>query len=146
MGKVIVITNPRPTKPDSKGTALVYQTDSPNEPNPTTFLEFKGGPYTIGAQVGFIMKADGSYNLGQVIGQSSLATGTVTQININSDETNRCEMQVERLCDPNPFGVKMSDKLQFKAFHYANPQIGENVALIPTAFGYGDITAYLENL
>jgi hypothetical protein len=152
MGKVIIITTPRPTKPDSKGQAIVAgtdDTDSYHQLIPAVqvypgHIVMSSGTYTIGDVMECNITDSGTGEIGNVIEPSTLAKGKVTRVNVDVNGKVYSEFKVDELCAPNPYYVELGSKLYFTD-SYGGYKVGDPVECIPLAKDIGALVAELEN-
>ena len=140
MGKGIIITTPRPTQ-QILGQAIVASTDQNDTYNasfPGSVVEFVSGAGEIGDVVECIITSAITCEITSVVGQSILAQGKVTM-----HEIHRCEFKVEVICDPNPYGVKRDDILQFKD-PGQEVKLDDSIGCIPTAVGISQFVRVLQ--
>jgi hypothetical protein len=142
MGTVIITSNPTPTSPDSSRKAIVteqHQTDSYREPiGPNKLVEFEESNISI--NVGDIVQCNitsaSTCEITRVTGQATWAEGKVTQVDVpDADGHTRSEFQVQVLCEPNPFGKNLNDKLLFNnptSVDHRVVKVGDTVAALTT--------------
>ena len=142
MGTVIITSNPTPTSPDRIRHAVVItqdQKDDYKEPvGPNKLVEFDEP--TVLINVGDIAECNITSvitcKITKVIGQAVWAQGDVTRINFPDAGGNiRSEFKVNVLCDPNPFGKRLNDKLWFNnptSEDHRVVKVGDTVKALPT--------------
>ena len=137
MGKVIIITTPRPTQ-GRNGLAIVASTDQGDaRPGPNLMVEFSTElpNMNIGDIAEGRITSPGPIQLTSMVGPSTWAQGRVTRTQVPDEGGHiRSEFQVDTLCDPNPFGVVRGQKLMFNDTN-SEAKVGDTVACIPTVVG-----------
>lgn len=132
MGKVIIITTPTATHP---GQAIVASTDQSDvRPGPNLLVEFTSGlpNMNLGDVVECTITSPIECKLTKVVGPSTWAQGNVTRTDFFIMGAGPySEFQIKVLCDPNPFDVKLGDKLPFKDSN-KEAKVGDTVGCIPT--------------
>jgi len=141
MGKVIIITTPRPTKAESVGSAIVTEqdnTDDYKEPvNPNKLVTFSTrGLGDVGDVAECNITGSSTCEIIKVIGPATWAQGDVTDdaMPVPNGDKMCSEFVVKILCDPNPFGKKLGDKLLVDnpTSQGETAKIGDTVAALTT--------------
>jgi hypothetical protein len=139
MGKVIIITTPRATQPD--GYAIVTEQDQKDdfkEPvNANKLVIFTTRDVgKVGDVAECNITGTNSCDIISVIKQATWAQGNVTDtsVQVPNGEKVCSQFEVKVLCDPNPFGKKIGDKLLIDnpATDGQTAKLGDNVAALTT--------------